>query len=83
VALSLKERIFASMQTSREFAETVTDPQTVAAGMRVPAAIGDYLVLEAVRKSGGIAVTVSDAEMLAAVGKMARLEGIFAAPEGG
>ncbi|MBI2965360.1 MAG: pyridoxal-phosphate dependent enzyme, partial [Chloroflexi bacterium] len=54
-----------------------------AAGIRVPAAIGDYLVLRAVRQSGGTAVTVTDREILDAVGEMARLEGIFAAPEGG
>jgi len=66
-----------------EFAEPVVDAHTLAAGLRVPGAIGDYLVLRAVRESGGTALTVTDAEMLDAVGEMARLAGIFAAPEGG
>ncbi len=66
-----------------EFAEPFADPRTFAAGMRVPAAVGDFLVLRAVRESGGVAVTVSDDEMLAAMGEMASQEGVFAAPEGG
>jgi len=56
--------------------------QTVAAGLRVPKPLGDFLVLEAVRKSGGTAIAVSDAEMLDAGGRLASEEGIFAAPEG-
>ena len=66
-----------------EFAVPFENPHTFAAGMRVPAAIGDFLVLRAVRESGGVAVTVTDDEMLAAMGEMASREGIFAAPEGG
>jgi len=48
----------------------------------VPAAIGDYLILDAIRQSGGAALTVTDEELLAATGLLARLEGIYAAPEG-
>jgi threonine synthase len=55
---------------------------TVASGLRVPAAIGDYLILDAIRQSGGTALTVTDEEMIAATGQFARLEGIYAAPEG-
>jgi threonine synthase len=55
---------------------------TVAAGLRVPKPLGDFLVLEAVRKSGGTAIAVSDAEMLDAGARLASEEGIFAAPEG-
>ena len=51
--------------------------------MRVPAAIGDFLVICAVRESGGTAVTVSDEEMVDGMVEMARMEGVFAAPEGG
>ena len=65
------------------FASPIPDPSTMAAGLRVPAAIGDYVVLEAVRESGGTAVTVSDDEMVAGVHKLARMAGIYAAPEGG
>jgi threonine synthase len=57
--------------------------QTVASGLRVPKPLGDFLVLDAVRKSGGTAVAVSDREMLDAGIELANLEGMFAAPEGG
>jgi len=56
---------------------------TVADGLRVPRAIGDFLVLRAVNESGGAAVAVSDADMVAGMRDMGRLEGISAAPEGG
>ena len=65
------------------FAPPFPNPSTMAAGLRVPAAIGDYLVLEAVRESGGTAVTVTDDEMIAGVRKLAEKAGIYAAPEGG
>ena len=60
-----------------------TDAHTVADGLRVPRAIGDFLMLRAVRESGGTAVAVSDAEMVADMREIGRLEGISAAPEGG
>ncbi len=56
---------------------------TAADGLRVPKAIGDFLVLRAVRESGGAAVAVSDADMIAGMRELGRLEGISAAPEGG
>jgi threonine synthase len=56
---------------------------TVADGLRVPKAIGDFLVLRAVRESDGAAVAVSDADMVTAMREMGALEGISAAPEGG
>jgi threonine synthase len=55
---------------------------TLAAGLRVPKPLGDFLVLEAVRASGGAALAVSDEEMLDAGMELASDEGIFAAPEG-
>ena len=55
---------------------------TVAAGLRVPKALGDFLVLEGVRASGGTALAVSDDEMLEAGIQLASDEGIYAAPEG-
>jgi threonine synthase len=58
------------------------DARTVASGLRVPKPLGDFLVLDAVRKSGGTAIAVSDAEMLDAGSQLAGEEGIFAAPEG-
>jgi threonine synthase len=56
---------------------------TVASGLRVPKPLGDFLVLEAVRNSGGTAIAVSDQDMLDAGIDLAAEEGIFAAPEGG
>jgi threonine synthase len=55
---------------------------TVAAGLRVPKPLGDFLVLEAVRRSGGTAIAVSDDAMLDAGVRLAADEGIYAAPEG-
>ena len=57
--------------------------ETVASGLRVPKALGDFLVLDAVRQSGGTAIAVSDEEMIEAGVELATDEGIFAAPEGG
>jgi threonine synthase len=48
----------------------------------VPKAVGDFLMLDALRASGGAAVAVSDEELLAAVGEIGAAEGLFAAPEG-
>jgi threonine synthase len=55
---------------------------TIASGLRVPKALGDFLVLRGVRATGGTAVTATDDEMLAAGKELASTEGIFAAPEG-
>ena len=57
--------------------------ETVASGLRVPKALGDFLVLDAVRQSGGTCIAVSDDEMIEAGVELATDEGIFAAPEGG
>jgi threonine synthase len=56
---------------------------TMAAGLRVPVAIGDYIILDAVRESGGTCLTVSDAELMAGVDLAARHEGLYVAPEAG
>jgi threonine synthase len=56
--------------------------RTIAAGIRVPAAIGDFLILDAVRESGGFAVAVSDEDMLTAREEAARREGFLFCPEG-
>src|SRR5581483_8828100 len=55
---------------------------TIAAGLRVPKALGDFLVLQGVRESGGAAVAVTDEEMLDTGIELASSEGIYAAPEG-
>jgi threonine synthase len=58
------------------------DATTAAAGLRVPKPYGDYLILEILKKSGGIAISVTDEEIMQAVKHWARVEGVFAAPEG-
>jgi threonine synthase len=60
----------------------VVNPHTVAAGLRVPKAVGDFLMLDILRRSNGTAVSVSDEELTAAVQELGAAEGIFAAPEG-
>jgi len=55
---------------------------TIAAGLRVPKPYGDYLILDILKKSGGLALAATDAEILAATRHWAKVEGIFAAPEG-
>jgi threonine synthase len=72
-------RAFGRGQKRSEFWENAA---TVASGLRVPKPLGDALILEAVRASGGTAVAVSDAELLDAGVELAAHEGIFAAPEG-
>lgn len=54
---------------------------TIADGLRVPAAIGDFLILDAIRESGGLALAVPDEAILEAMRELGRLEGVFAAPE--
>ncbi|HET6380445.1 MAG TPA: threonine synthase [candidate division Zixibacteria bacterium] len=69
-------------ESGAEHAEPWTDARTLAAGIRVPSAIGDYLVLRAIRESGGTAVAVDDEAIVAAQRDLARHAGIWAAPEG-
>ena len=64
-------------------AERWANAETIAAGLRVPAAIGDYLILEAIRESGGTAITVTDDEMLEGMALVAEREGLFVSPESG
>ena len=66
----------------KRFADDFPNAATVASGLRVPRAIGDFLILDALRESGGVAIAVSDAELIAAVAEIGALEGVFCAPEG-
>lgn len=59
------------------------DAHTIAAGIRVPQAVGDFLILDAVRESGGRAMAVSDAALAQAVDDAARTDGLLLCPEGG
>ena len=74
--------IVRAFEQGTEFAEPWQNAQTVAPGIRVPSAIGDYLILGAIRESGGGALTVSDDEILDYMSRVARLEGMFICPEG-
>ncbi|HVP44522.1 MAG TPA: threonine synthase [Terriglobales bacterium] len=66
----------------KSVSEAWPDAATIAAGLRVPKAYADYIILDILKKSRGTAVAVSDAEILDAVREWASEEGIFAAPEG-
>ena len=59
------------------------DADTIAMGIRVPQAVGDFLILDAVRESGGVALAVSDAAIAQAVDDAARTDGLLLCPEGG
>ena len=71
-----------ALERGETHSEFWRDAHTIAAGLRVPKALGDFLMLEAIRTSGGTAIAVSDSEMLDAAIELASLEGVFAAPEG-
>ena len=64
------------------FAAEFPNAATVASGLRVPKAIGDFLILDALHKSGGTAIAVTDEELIAAVKEIGAAEGLFCAPEG-
>jgi threonine synthase len=75
--------IVRAFHAGRDFAEPWQEPRTIADGLRVPSAVGDFLILRALRESGGTAVAVTDKEMTEAIALMGRTQGIFACPEGG
>jgi threonine synthase len=75
--------IVQAFEAGAETATLFENAHTVADGLRVPAAVGDKLMLDAIRRSGGTAVAVSDADLMDGANLIARTEGIFAAPEGG
>jgi threonine synthase len=66
-----------------EYATEWENPSTVAAGLRVPSAVGDFLILNVIRESKGVALAVSDDALMRDCRALAKLEGIFSAPEGG
>lgn len=74
--------IVRAFERGERHAEPFPNARTIAAGIRVPGAIGDYLILDAVRESGGTAVTVTDDEIIQCMHETAELEGILPAPEG-
>ena len=64
------------------FADEFPNAHTAASGLRVPKAVGDFLILDALRESGGTAFAVSDESLIRAVKEIGQLEGLFCAPEG-
>jgi threonine synthase len=64
------------------FADEFPNASTVASGLRVPRAIGDFLILDAIRHSGGTAIAVTDEELIDATREIGAAEGVFCAPEG-
>jgi threonine synthase len=74
--------IVRAYEQETEHAELWQGASTVADGLRVPVAIGDFLILQAIRASGGTAITVTDDEMLRYTKIMGQHTGIFPAPEG-
>lgn len=72
-----------ALEEGTEAARPWENAQTKASGLRVPVAVADFLMLRAIRETGGCAVMVSDEELVEATHEIARHTGIFAAPEGG
>jgi threonine synthase len=66
----------------KRFAEEFPNAATVASGLRVPRAIGDFLIIDALRASNGTALAVTDEELIDATAEIGSLEGLFCAPEG-
>jgi threonine synthase len=75
--------IVRAFERGEDHAERWSGAHTAAAGIRVPQAIGDFLILGAVRDSGGAALAVSEGEIAAAVADSARQDGLLLCPEGG
>jgi len=75
--------IVRAFEQGKDSADFFENPETSALGLRVPAAIGDFLILKAIRESNGYALTVSDKELMDSVKMIGKHEGIFSAPEGG
>jgi threonine synthase len=75
--------IVRAFDAGAEAADPWENAKTVADGLRVPAAVGDFLMLQALRDSNGTAVAVADDAMIEGAKLLGRTEGIFAAPEGG
>ena len=75
--------IVKAFEEGAERSEPWVNARTIADGLRVPKAVGDFLVLRAVRESGGTALAVTDAAMISAMRELGSREGISAAPEGG
>ena len=74
--------IVRAFENNSRHAELWQDAHTVAAGIRVPVAIGDFLILDAVRESRGFAIAVEDSAITATLDELARQDGVLLCPEG-
>ena len=74
--------IVRAFEEGKRFADEFPNASTVASGLRVPRAIGDFLILDAIRDSGGTAIAVTDEELIQATREIGAAEGVFCAPEG-
>jgi threonine synthase len=74
--------IVRALEAGEEFAAEFPNAHTVASGLRVPKAIGDFIMLKILRQSNGGAVAVDDTEMIRTVREVGSTEGLFVAPEG-
>src|SRR5262249_12051456 len=74
--------IIRAFERGAESSELFVNASTVAAGLRVPKAVADFVILRYLRSSGGTALAIDDAEMLAAAREISAQTGICACPEG-
>ena len=74
--------IVKAWEEGTEHAQLWRDAHTVAAGIRVPVAVGDFLILRAVRESGGFAIAVDDGAISAGLDEISKQEGLLLCPEG-
>jgi threonine synthase len=74
--------IVRALEEGKRLADEFPNAATVASGLRVPKAVGDFLILDAIRASGGTAIAVTDDELIQATREVGSVEGIFCAPEG-
>ena len=74
--------IVRAFESNSRHAKLWENAHTVAAGIRVPVAIGDFLILDAVRDSGGFAIAVEDSAISSTLDEIARLDGVLLCPEG-
>jgi threonine synthase len=75
--------IVRAFEAGEQFAERWEDAATIATGIRVPKAVGDFLILRAIRESDGAGLAVSEQAILQAVEDAARDDGFLLCPEGG
>ena len=73
--------IVRAFERGERFAEPVSNPHTLASGLRVPRAVGDFLILDAVRRSGGAALAAREGELLPWMRRASALEGVGLCPE--